>query len=183
MKRIIIFLSLLMINIPHAHAFFGIKKLLGLEFTALKQEIKGDANALKAEISGEVNGIKADLNAVLNMQNELNANLNANVAAIAGINNKVKNMSAGRDINSINDTGLMKYIIGVLYAILLVIIGLMKLNSKKMTKMYRERIQEIKLEKKFYKDSYISEKIKDEKELIELRSRHNNFIKENGGKE
>jgi len=78
--------------------------------------IKNDLSLLKAEVTSKIDKIittfETKINAVMQIQNEMKADIKTNAAVVAGINNKVNNTntseSQGRDKIINNDPQLMK---------------------------------------------------------------------------
>jgi len=127
------------------------KGLLKPEFTLLKAQ--EDVNAVKGEID------------------DLSAEIDANANAVAGMNNKVEELSAGRDIvtTTTNDPIIIKGLIG-LCATLISILGWCLRTLIKRTK-----------QKKFYKEKTLLSAHND-KDLNILRTEHDKFVRGGNGK-
>lgn len=144
----------------------GVKS--GKDTSAIKVD---EAEQVQNEVSllrGKVTGIKSDVD-------EINSKIQAQMQGIAGVNNKLKSLSAGRDIINQTETDpeIIKLFLKYWYLIFLAIIGLMKWKMNKMEKSYNKQINRIIEEKETWRDYFIAEKIENEKELDEFREKHN----------
>lgn len=133
--------------------------------------IRNDISAVKSEIEKVDVKVNSNIKAVATLK----AQVNANASGIAGVNNKINTQNAGRDIvtTTTNDTDLMKTIFKYWYGIFVLIIGFMKYQYGKIIKI-------IELEKKFYKDMFMSRSVKDDIELSEMRELQSKFVKSGG---
>lgn len=89
-------------------------------------KVKPEVNLIKAH-EAQLAKLEGE-NSILRIQSkELEAKLNAQAQAIAGFNNKVQNLSAGRDnianSGNTNDSDLMKYIFEYWYLFLIAFLG------------------------------------------------------------
>jgi len=111
--------------------------------------------AQKAEQDANIAKLEGDIK-------DLVGAVQAQGAAIAGVNNKLEQTSAGRDMVTTtvneNDPELIEKMFEYWWAILLLIIGLEEKQKRTLTK-----------QKKFYKDRYIATAIKNEEELNKMR--------------
>ncbi len=188
-NKFIMVLAMIMLFAVNSYAIFGIEKILP-DLNLFKQEVKGDMNGIRADFNGKMTGIESKVDSVIDMQVKIQTDLKANASAIAGFNNKIEqvntSISAGRDVSqnsgntTTNDTGLMQTIFRYWYGIFVIIIGFMKWNSWQTIKIFKAQIKDIELEKKFYKDMYIAESIKDDSELAKMREAQDRFIKSGG---
>ena len=121
-------------------------------------------------------------NANVRLIDSLKLQLEATVKAQAGVNNKIEEVNAGRDVikdsGNTNDTGLMKTIFKYWYGIFVLIIGLTKWVSISQIKEKDEEIERLEADKKFYKEKYISEVCKDQADLEKLRADKEKYLQE-----
>ena len=117
MKRTIIILSTLLVCKACYASLFGIS-------ADLFNRTTNDLKANDVTLGSKIDKIGIDLSVRLG---DIEAKVNAQTSAIVGVNNKVSNISSGRDTNqtktTTNDTGLMKEMINTYRAIIVLLIG------------------------------------------------------------
>ena len=184
MKKLILLL-LFSIGIGTSYAM-GKKPLVSVEPTLLKtgedvnllknevKELKGDMSAVKLDIPE----LKKLVEANIQMQADIKANLDTNLKAIAGFQNQIQETktTAGRDVvqTTTNETELMKYIIKGLVGLCSTLIGIIFFIIKALLKRTKQ--------KAFYKEqTYLH--TKDENDVIELRKLHDLYVAGKLGKQ
>jgi len=144
MRKLLIIVAFILFLAPKGYCIFGLKGLIQNELSLLKQDIQGDVNGLKSDIK--------------EMKVSLESMIQANINTIAGFNNQLNNLSAGRDnINIVTDPKLMY---GIICGLLSVILYQMRTKAK-MTKSLTNKLLDMIKEKKKYKGMYYQK----EKEL------------------
>lgn len=126
-----------------AHAIFGLEKMfkgiVSAEVSAVRQDIAGDINGVRADIKGDANGLKLDIAKLADIQLRMDAKLTNTMTGIAGANNKITRMSAGRDMTTTttntNDTALMKSIISSMGAVITGLLWYIRILSKQRAKV------------------------------------------------
>ena len=149
-------------RIKHLIYIFGLMLcILLLPGCAVLKKLKPQVNIQAQKADGDANIAKLEGNI-----EDLIGAVNAQGNAIAGVNNEVKNLSAGRDVITTTtetaDPGLMKAMMKYWWMIFVFVIVKEERDKKRIIK-----------EKKFYKDRFLAIGIKNEKELEELRRKHN----------
>ncbi len=150
-----------------AHAIFGLEKMfkgiVSAEVSAVRQDIAGDLNGVKADIKGDANGLKLDIAKLADISLRMDAKLTNTMTGIAGANNTIQKMSAGRDMyaTTTNETSLMKYIIKGLVALCSSLIAILGWCLKTLIK--REK------EKKFFKEMVMLD-VNDEAQLKKIKA-------------
>lgn len=150
-------------------AFFGSLLLMPViaEAGIFSGLVKNDISAIKSEMQNKFDKIETKVSANATATANLKSRIDANVNAIAGVGNKVQNMSAGRD-NINNDTGLMWKIIYGLLSTIGTLLAIMFWVIKALFRLNRE--------KKFYKEHALLP-VKDEGALMGLREMHDKYVK------
>lgn len=139
--------------------------LFGIDGTLFKQEMNKTNNELSAiKVQGDISAAKID---------KLQVTLNANLDAIAGVNNTIQKTSVGRDMTTTNtnDSKLMGIIIKGLVGLCSTLIGILGWCLKTLIRTSTE--------KKFYKEKTLIH-IKNADELKALKEEQKNYIKTNG---
>lgn len=144
-----IFISLLFIFLAvNSYAMFGLitKDNVKNELSLLRAENKGEMNAFKLQNQGDISALKMKID-------KLEMNLDANLQAVAGFNNQVQKISAGRDMNTstTNDTGLMKKIIAGLCGVIGGAFGIITLLIKRIFTLMNNIIDDTQAKSETYK--------------------------------
>lgn len=154
------------------------------DINALKIKSEGEINAVKGDLAalkGDVTGVKGDIAVVkgnIDKLAEINAKLNAQLQttlnAVAGVNNKVDSIKAGRDIiqTTTNDTKLMQYIIKGLVGLCATLIGILGWCLKFLVKTSTE--------KKFFKEMVLTHLVQTPDDLKKIKALEEEFYKTKG---